>query len=838
MSKSAAVLAVFSFAAVFSTVSVTLAQYDQTSFSAILQYSPFYPPDVWVPLRFEFRNMTDSPIDGDAVLPISDESGGVEIHVPTTVAAKSKLALIGHGYFPFVDAKPTKINPAVPPIGIAEWKRNGGTIGRCEILAKPVSEAGGEKQLDEGLNANNSALLLGISGDQAPENNDAYDTFSFTKLLQPVLGVPMIPSGISANQAPRQRVGYTPCRIVVLDSLDPDELDPAQRQALMTYVITGGTVIVPAPLKGADPTHSWLAPHLPVITIGHRESKLIKGRLGGGDVSMKLTEPLEICEATPGDGQIVFADANYVHAAVKKLGLGRIIFTSFPINAPDLKTESVKRLWAELLSADEPLPTWEGTQLGDRTQRTKLIESMIGRPTVAWKHAAILAVGYVLAVLLIQVLVGGPRRPTAFSLAVTLAVAASIVLIAITVFKRRDEQLVGARIATLDLSPIGGGIQQQIATYLGKDEPNLGLVAANSDTTLRPCSANKNDPPKLYMPPFSVPQAGGFAAKIERVWRSESALPKERRIEASAVFGPDGLTLSVDNQIGHTLLAPLLVWGGEAFSLDDLSAGRSTARATPDNRNLRGPELLANVKMITSEADKLRGQILEASIARPAPTSPLDQAPTRTLLAAWLDEASTPPLVNISASTPPQMRCQALVRVPVRVDPSPIGSTVRIDGAFNQLIPGATGLPYDFGQRAWIPNPQEGAWLIGFDTPRAIGKIRPKHATISVDVQAPVQTMTLRRGQCRSWRPVENTSGPVVAEWKSTIGRQTASFDAAPEDIDADGHVWLYLQVQNPKVAPGDLVPAWQFRQFEMSCEAEVIGPPSTQPTTRPRMGG
>ena len=76
------------------------------------------------------------------------------------------------------------------------------------------------------------------------------------------------------------------------------------------------------------------------------------------------------------------------------------------------------------------------------------------------------------------------------------------------------------------------------------------------------------------------------------------------------------------------------------------------------------------------------------------------------------------------------MRTAALVRTPLELRPSDIGTRVAIDGAFVRLVPGQPmGLPYDEARQQWIATAAPGQWVIGFAPPKAIGRLRPKHFT-------------------------------------------------------------------------------------------------------------
>src|SRR5947207_8699622 len=121
-------------------------------------------------------------------------------------------------------------------------------------------------------------------------------------------------------------VGLRRLIVIVLQIVVSESLDLAQREALLEYVRGGGTILLPAPAAGR--AGSWFEPMLPVHIVGSRLATQIQIS-PGGDV-LKLREPIEIVEAVEGSGKALLRERDYVHAAVQSVGLGKIIFTSFP----------------------------------------------------------------------------------------------------------------------------------------------------------------------------------------------------------------------------------------------------------------------------------------------------------------------------------------------------------------------------------------------------------------------------------------------------------------------------------------------------------------------------
>src|SRR5439155_18118887 len=188
-------------------------------------------------------------------------------------------------------------------------------------------------------------------------------------------------------------VGYDACRAVIFDRSDPDCLDLAQRQALREYLLGGGALILSAPSADvADPARSWLAPYIPVQIIGRRQIDRLD--LQGGIGSLRLRDFVPAAEAfdafpvgagSQSDAEVVFRDGHYVHAAVSRVGLGRVVFTSFPINALDSGDQRAAQVWRRLLDFGSTESDGRSMDLGQ--EQARLLPAMLGRPTQAWSRA-------------------------------------------------------------------------------------------------------------------------------------------------------------------------------------------------------------------------------------------------------------------------------------------------------------------------------------------------------------------------------------------------------------------------------------------------------------------
>ena len=103
--------------------------------------------------------------------------------------------------------------------------------------------------------------------------------------------------------------------------------------------------------------------------------------------------------------------------------------------------------------------------------------------------------------------------------------------------------------------------------------------------------------------------------------------------------------------------------------------------------------------------------------------------------------------------------------------------------------------------------------LITFVAPPEIGTlVRCVRAKVRLDINAPAQTVTVRRSQRAGGILRENANGPIVGEWVHPLGLQQAEFDCASDDQDDAGRVWLRISVSAATVGPGGVAPEVDHR--------------------------
>jgi len=782
-----------------------------------------YPAGRWLPLRVELRNSTDSAVNGAVRIPVSLPSASSDIRIPAVVPPRSKVVLMSFGYLP--DKPLPQVNaPAgtgAVPVAIAEWiAADGARLARSDVLGQPDTA---DKSATTGQSQTSGSLLLSVNRKEFTESRDAYRLQRLTELLAGVVTYPLHSGECEPSILPRHVAGYEAVRAVVLNGVSPDSLDGAQRQAITSYLLQGGIVVLPAPLGDADPTGTWLEPLLPVRIIGHREAGSV-GALPGISKSdgvaeapaLKLRETLELCEAIDGDGEVVLSDAHYVHASLKSVGLGRVIFTSFPIDALDHADARTVAIWRQLLNLDSGTIGWGNSALG--SERDSILQTMIGAPVPPWSRAALIACGYVLLMLVIQMILPDARRPAAFLVGAGLAVVTCGSLIGLTAFRQKgDDVISGARLITMDLGSSGGGVRREAAAFFGRDDTSFS-VTADSSAWMRPAVTTADNPAIIQPLPFTAATAGVRSGRVERVWEAEAPIPTERVLSGNLQFTSAGVKLELENQIGQELQSPVLVWNDTCYRLPDLKQSRTSAMLGPKNPN--GD--FTNASVFTGEEAGLRGRILQLASSPPRETA--SGNPTSSpQIAGWLTPSASGICGAIlSYSTQPHPdRVQALLRSPLRIIPSPDGETIAVAPEFVTMS-GDAGAFYDEAKREWVQSIQTGAWRIGFSAPPQIGVLSPIRATIIADLVAPGHSIILRRGQCTGGKLGDNPEGEIIAEWKQPVGVRTVEVDLAPDDVDASGRLWLRLSVDESGSSGAGVLSQWKFNTLSVGITAKV----------------
>ena len=806
---------IFAFTLAGTICSVGFSQQVRYELTVAPVFGHIYPPGCWVPLHIEARNHTSVPVDGSISLPVVLPNASTDFKFPLFVASNSEVNLTGYAYLPEKVLGKLNLGSGLVPVAMAEWHNaDGATLARSEVLGRPDT-ADQTKSGDATATPGFLALLVTPADSANPENSRAMQAICRAVTARGSYAVNS--ESISAQWLPRHRAGYDAVCALIFDATSPDSLDLSQRKTILEYVRGGGTLIFASPLGSADPTGTWVEPFFPVHVIGSRQANQIPSNEissinTSGNAPLKFIKPLNSVEAIDGDGDVLLSDRNYVHIAVRHYGMGRIVFTSFPVNALDSSDARVAQLWQTILFP--PDPPAGSRQNGVTERRDNVLDSMIGAPVSPWSYAAFAAGGYVLVTLLLQLLFREARRPRAFAVGTIVALIMFGMLIALRMVQRGGgNRLAEARLALLEVGPKGGGVHDEVMAFMGHGGEGLTLKCDPS-AWLRPLVTNLTDPATIEMLPFSAPQADVRIARIDRVWEVNEALPDKCALLGGAQFTPDGVRIEVENRTDATLLAPLVLWNRNCYRLHSLPPGRSSAIL--GGKNPAGD--FTNGSVITSEETSLRARILELAANSQAG---IDEKPR---VAGWIDP-TTPGLADPvlhPSSNVQQMNAQILLMAPIAVLPAEPSAKFRISPDFVSLTIAHTGQnePYNPATREWLGSILTGTWAIGFQIPAEIGKVRLISAAITGDIAAPNYTIELRRGQCVGGTRQDNPGGPVAARWDQLAGLDTETFALDDNDVDSNGCLWLRLAVKETKGSDSSMVSPWKINNLSLGFEA------------------
>lgn len=795
------------------------ARAQQPSYSIVLMdFSKIYPPDQWVFARARLNNNTDKPMDGYALLSIT-RGGEVRFRTPAYVPAHSIVYVNMPLQLPGQPASRNGENLQNRASGWQlsaniEWHAaSGQRLVIDELLAMPI-----ERPV-EASDQIPSTVLLQLSA-HLPANSDAYDISTVRDALyhgdNPI---PTIHQLTDPSQLSPLRTGLMACSAIVLQNTSPDSLNQGQRTVLLDYVNAGGLLIIASPTPEENYPASWLGPYLPVQLIGQREQSILSVT---GQEPLILREPVPTAEAVAGNGTVVLADSHYVHIAWRSVGMGRVMFVSFPIGSLDAKDPRVQARWHQLIPVHNPSGpvAWSTTSLP--TQRDSILSQMVGVTTPSWSLAAGLVGGYFVVVILLHILMRGANQPRAFALSVGLALLLSIGLLVATGLRKGDDQPMAASLITADVSPSGGGLIQEQTVFVGTNT-TTSLETTGDQVTLSLASQLGGKAADLRVNPAGVPETEIYGDHYERVWQATGLLPQNQSIKVTGRFVDKGLEVHVDNQMDQPILSPVLTMNNRNFSLPDLARGPSEV-VLNDAILGHGASAFVNSNMLTSSIAKLRGQVLYAMQPVTQVGQRIVQMPPRVV--GFLPENSAPQLIRATLDNV-ITRSQAAVRTTLQLEPSEIGKPVHVSGDMMIIHPG-TGLPLNPATAGTEDIQSEGTWLIRFAAPAGAGKLRPSHATIDLTPQVPNHKMTLTRQQVSGGKPAINPNGAVLGQWAQTSGaKPTISFDVTPEDVDDNGDIWLCLDVtQVGEPAMGELPIPWRLISLKLGMDADVVGPP------------
>lgn len=764
---------------------------------ATLPYGGVYAPDAWIPLKVEASNDGAAMIDG--TIRIVPKSPVVpEFRAPLRVPPHSRAQTTLWVRLPVrADRQPESLTVALhdasgarvqisellarPAVQSLSYKSNGVANAGCIISLMPSGTLVAESYIPEEVAA---AIEAGMDF-KAPIAS-----------IEPAYGAPV-------------GLAYSSAYAVVLAGLDPRDLNPAQRQAMLDYVVGGGVLVLSSP----DPrvvAGSWLEPYLPVRLVGTREMNALP--LSGED-AVALDQWYPVTEAIAGEGTILWQDAELVHAAYRPLGLGRVVFTSFPSSALKGKDTRTQKFWREMLMIDRAPIGVNGSHVAAHYGR--LMEPMLGRQAASWKLAIGAAGLVVLLTVGTQLVWRGAARPKAFAVSLGMSVLLAGAFTAMSLLRQESEPLQHAVLSIADVSPEGSTVQQYAA--LAGPPQKLAQVAVSATSGIYPVLLREERPVITHWPARVAPVTVSPEA-VKQVTLSQGTL-REMQARVTGQFMAEGLRLDVDNQTGAALGSAQLVWGTQRLSAGEYATGQGSRVLT--GADLRPADEYAATSGMVSQDQLQKGEIVKSLLTA---EETLANAPrTARSLLAFADQL--PGLSRTDGAEVDTAKQQNLLRMPVEIVPSPAGSAVRADGCFTRIVTErAQDLPF-YNQAAgqFLRTVNQGAWVFGIEAPREIGVLQLQRARVRIDLASPQYKIILKRGQSRGGKRTPNPAGAVLGEWDGAVGLQTVEFEPAAGDFDAQGRLWLRLEAtQSGQAGSLGVDPHWRIMQLLVDLEGTV----------------
>jgi len=231
-----------------------------TSISCTLGFGGVYCPERWIPVLTRLQNSTDQDITGYIYFPPGRDSG-VMVREPVHVPPHSKVATNAL-LFPGIDTKGKKTDAGT--ITLALWHAGNATeMDRTTVPGIRLSSLQTTQSSD--VDQNLPGVLVLTAGPQMDLPGP-----TLAEMVQVLGGMAAADQSCAeANQLPRTLVAYQSYPYVVLKSA-ADDLDYAQRAALLDHIRQGATLVIPNPSEESRLPESWLAPYLPVQIVGHR----------------------------------------------------------------------------------------------------------------------------------------------------------------------------------------------------------------------------------------------------------------------------------------------------------------------------------------------------------------------------------------------------------------------------------------------------------------------------------------------------------------------------------------------------------------------------------------
>jgi hypothetical protein len=809
------------------TASLARAQ-DERQMTATFKTGAIYTPERWLPTQITLRNPTSNAVNGTVSMTADSSAGPYELTYPVDVPAMAgvRVEMLARVIPP---DRPRGKQDKPEPAALLFWRSSDG----AELAREPIYAVADSASLGGSSEATGvpGVLVLYVSSDYG--STDVEDPSSLAGVLGRNANFRFTLNAIDPARLSRRSMALDAVRLIVIDQSAIASIDPTQQQALLDHVGSGATLLVVAHDPGVSTT--WLGPLLPMDIVGTREAAAMET---SEFPTVKYTQVVSqhVSITRPGAVTVASTGENTL-AAYREWGFGRIAMVGFPINALDAEDIHSTAIWTAVVGSTrlefhDPAPTTSELATAGNTSLVGVMPSMVGAAAPPWKTAAVISLAYTGAVAVALLLIGAKRRPVAIAGCVVGGVGLAGVVLGMSAAKSSDEPLMLARLSVVDMKDTVAKRSDTI-TFFG-NAPTDGVDYTIPDgAAASAIVATGKQPPRVTMFPFGVRGVSSSTGSFASVWEVNSVQRNEQPISASITFGPDGAAIDVVSPT-ETLLAPRLLFGGSVMPISDLAGGQQ--RVPVRARNFAG-DYSGGGGMIADEESKIRTDILTRVETRRDPILGLVRRSLEPRLVGFAADDRS----GVETSVDVVRRGQTLVRAAVDIKPTPVGSDVRIDPGFVEIRrDAAISLPYRAEADAWSEASQGGPWLVGLAAPRGAGKLDPKQLTLDLDLRATGYQFTIQRGQVSGGQVRESLGGEVVLEWNNADAVKRAAIELSPEDVDANGWVWLRISA-TPTMSDSLIgsfgggtgtIPNWRMLRFDATLSGTIVAPPQPVITT------
>ena len=794
------------------------AESENVRLSVSLGTGAVYPPGRWLPLMARLTNPTSADIDGVVVIEPANADRALKVQRGVHVPANSTVSL--ETIIQLADQPPRKNKQKAIDAASVIWLDHNGR----PLVTEPLSGLSDSSLERSGRDSTGmpGVVLLSVQ-DSVAVDNPRLDPNDLGEMLASQVAYSFDVTGVDVKSMPRHAEGLDGARLITLDPTAADNLDQAQREALLSAIRAGATLILTQPPSAA--AASWIGQYVALDPIGtHRTTALRPKQYE--TLPLRASTLITDCIARDG-ATIIASDDRGPLAAFVSVGAGRIVTTAFDVN--DLTPgPAVGKLWGDLIGIQRDA-FHNPSSLTDKPAAAALLPAMIGAGAPPWRLAAGVVGGYVLVVAVLLLAAGQGRRPLAMVICVGGSVALTGALLGLTAARTSGTPLMIGRATTLDVSG-GSALQHDIVTFYGQQRSDLAVDLAPG-AIVSPVIANSEATMSLW--PTRIGNVGASTGKLETVWNVSRSSPAPHSLAATLKFGPNGASLATQNGFDQPLQAPRLVNGGVVIPVGRVAEGNAEQPVGVRN----APGVYADsASVIADEQSKLRTDLLQQITSEGGPRAGLTFRQAKSaepVLAGFMNLGAT---VKLSDSA--ESHEQTLVRTPLQIAAAPVGTEVRIDPAFNTVRQGIVqSLPYSTWLNAWSESNLTGAFTIAIAPPRDVGHLKAKTLSLALDARAAGYHIAIRRGQCSGGKMRENPAGEIIAEWSNTTGPMKADVSLADSDIDANGWVWLRIDVQNAATTTlmGDTVTGnWQLMRWDATLTGTIDAPPQPEIMTWP----